>query len=59
MKLGLAGETERVRGFMAKENSAWEPGKGRDLARGMLLGFNKSPSQESFQIKDPTYSDSG
>jgi len=59
MELGLAGETDRVRGFKVQENSAWEAGKGRDLARGMLLGFNKSPSQESLQIKDATYSDSG
>ena len=43
---------------MVQENSAWEVGKGRDLAREMLLGFRKSPSlQESFRVEDPTDSD--
>jgi len=45
MELGLSGETERVRGFVVQENSAWDVGKGRDFAREMLLGFTESPSQ--------------
>ena len=61
MELGLAGETERVQGYALPEDSAWEVGKGRDLAREMLLGFTKSPSlrQADFRIKDSTDSDSG
>ncbi|KAF8808058.1 hypothetical protein BYT27DRAFT_7098334 [Phlegmacium glaucopus] len=57
LELGLAGETERVQGnFVAQGNSAWEVGKGRGLAREMLLGCTKPPSLQGF--KDPTDSDS-
>ena len=41
--------------FAVQEESAWEAGKGKDLAREMLLGSKKSPLLE---IKDPTDSDS-
>lgn len=41
LQLGLGGETERVQGFMVPEASAWEIGKGKDLAREMLLGSMK------------------
>lgn len=40
--------------FAIQEESAWEAGKGKDLAREMLLGSKKSPLPE---IKDPTDSD--
>lgn len=51
LQLGLAGETERVQGFRAPEDSAWEVGEGRDLAREMLL--KKTPLQRGFSVKDP------
>jgi len=40
-ELGLAGETERVHGFKVLEDSVWEVGKGKDLAREMLSGSTK------------------
>lgn len=42
LQMGLAGETERVQGFKLPEDTVWEVGKGKDLAREMLLGSTKS-----------------
>lgn len=41
MQLGLAGETERVQGFKVPEDSGWEVGKGKNLAREMMLESTK------------------
>ncbi|KDR85678.1 hypothetical protein GALMADRAFT_234685 [Galerina marginata CBS 339.88] len=60
LELGLAGETERVQAFSyPRDEPAWETGKGRDMAREMLLGSHKKqPSQESFYIHNGSDSDS-
>jgi hypothetical protein len=44
LQLGLGGETERVQGFKLPDGSAWEVGKGRDLAREMLSRSTKKTS---------------
>ncbi|KAF8971668.1 copper transporter [Flammula alnicola] len=54
LEMGLAGDTELVKGYSyTKEEPAWEIGKGKDLAREMLLGAKKkSLPREPFFIDD-------
>ncbi|PPQ99944.1 hypothetical protein CVT26_009299 [Gymnopilus dilepis] len=59
MEMGIAGETERVQAFLYQhEAPPWEMGKGKDIAREMLLGSHtRKRSQEQFHINS-SYSDS-
>uniref|UniRef100_A0A8H7Y9U1 Uncharacterized protein n=1 Tax=Psilocybe cubensis TaxID=181762 RepID=A0A8H7Y9U1_PSICU len=54
LEMGLGGETERVQAnTYPREESGWEVGKGRDMARELLLGSKeKKKSRESFYIND-------
>ncbi|KAF8910083.1 copper transporter [Gymnopilus junonius] len=60
LEMGIAGETERVRAFSyLHAEPQWEIGKGKDLAREMLLGSHtKKSSHEHFHINSGSYSDS-
>lgn len=60
LEMGLAGDTELVKGHSyMKEEPAWEIGKGKDLAREMLVGAKKNPPppREPFFIGDEYDSD--
>jgi len=60
LEMGLAGDTELVKGHLyMKEEPAWEIGKGKDLAREMLVGAKKNPPppREPFFIGDDYDSD--
>jgi len=60
LEMGLAGSTERVQSYgYTKEEPPWEMGKGKDMAREMLLGralHKKTPSptppRSPFYIND-------
>lgn len=61
LEMGLGGETDRVRGSSyLRDEPAWETGKGRDMAREMLLGSHRkksSPEQSSVNVgSDDDYS---
>ncbi|KAF8167403.1 copper transporter [Crassisporium funariophilum] len=62
LTLGLAGDTERVQGgYRVRDESGWEAGKGKDMAREMLLGSKKtSPprTHKPFNIGSDSDSDS-
>lgn len=62
LELGLAGSTERVQGYSyTKEEPPWEMGKGKDMARAILLGAKKTPPpspREPFFINEDSDSDS-
>ncbi|CAA7264817.1 unnamed protein product [Cyclocybe aegerita] len=52
LELGLTGDTERVQGYTYnREEPAWEIGKGKDMAREMLLGAQKKAPHS----RDPFY----
>ena len=60
LEMGLTGDTELVKGYSyTKEEPAWEIGKGKDLAREMLVGAKKKPTppREPFFIGDEYNSD--
>ncbi len=60
LEMGLTGDTELVKGYSyMKEEPAWEIGKGKDLAREMLIGVKKNPTppRETFFIGDEYDSD--
>lgn len=51
LEMGLAGETERVKAnSYTREESVWEIGKGRDMARELLMG-----SQDKKKAREPFY----
>ncbi|KAF5313146.1 hypothetical protein D9619_002640 [Psilocybe cf. subviscida] len=60
LEMGLAGSTERVQSYgYTKEEPPWEMGKGKDMAREMLLGGaqhrksrSSSPPRSPFYIHD-------
>lgn len=60
LEMGLAGSTERVQSYgYTKEEPPWEMGKGKDMAREMLLGGARhkkapspSPARSPFYIND-------
>ncbi|KAF8204014.1 hypothetical protein BJ912DRAFT_223169 [Pholiota molesta] len=48
LELGIGGDTELVKGYSyTKEDPAWEIGKGKDLAREMLVGARKDSPPRS------------
>jgi hypothetical protein len=59
-ELGISGDTDRVKSHSyTKDEPAWEIGKGKDIAREILLGSKKKiPSEGSFYIGNDSDSDS-
>jgi len=58
-ELGISGDTDRVKGHSyTKDEPAWEIGKGRDVAREILLGSEKKTRGGSFYIGNDSDSDS-
>lgn len=54
LELGLAGDTDRVKGYSyTKDAPAWEIGKGKDMAREMLMSSNKPKPQQAH--REPFY----
>jgi hypothetical protein len=57
LEMGLAGSTERVQSYgYTKEEPPWEMGKGKDMAREMLLGgAQQKKSRPASPLRSPFY----
>ncbi|TFK41878.1 hypothetical protein BDQ12DRAFT_344067 [Crucibulum laeve] len=57
LELGLAGETDLVKGNFQSRGDAWETGKGRDMARQLLASTEKKSKRHSFRVSSDSDSD--